>query len=135
MRSRFDKLIHLAHNFPYLQHLPGIFLSLVIFLSIAGNILVCIAIYTERSLRRIGNLFLASLAVADLFVSSLVMTFAGINDLLGECESIFIYIFFCVTFESFIHMLNSEEKFIFWVCYLQIAFQVTLWNLYGILLD
>jgi hypothetical protein len=45
---------------------------------------VCIAIYTERSLRRIGNLFLASLAIADLFVASLVMTFAGVNDILGE---------------------------------------------------
>lgn len=63
----------------------GIFLSLLIFLSIAGNILVCLAIYTERSLRRIGNLFLASLAIADLFVASLVMTFAGVNDLLGLC--------------------------------------------------
>lgn len=61
----------------------GVFLSLLIFLSIAGNILVCLAIYTERSLRRIGNLFLASLAIADLFVASLVMTFAGVNDLLG----------------------------------------------------
>lgn len=60
------------------------FLSIVIFLSVAGNILVCIAIYTERSLRRIGNLFLASLAIADLFVASLVMTFAGVNDLLGK---------------------------------------------------
>ncbi|KAJ4439349.1 hypothetical protein ANN_07471, partial [Periplaneta americana] len=61
----------------------GVFLSLVIFLSIAGNILVCVAIYTDRGLRRIGNLFLASLAIADLFVSSLVMTFAVVNDLLG----------------------------------------------------
>lgn len=64
--------------------LPGSFLALLIFLSIAGNILVCVAIYTERSLRRIGNLFLASLAIADLFVASLVMTFAGVNDILGE---------------------------------------------------
>lgn len=45
---------------------------------------MCVAIYTERSLRRIGNLFLASLAIADLFVSLLVMTFAGVNDILGE---------------------------------------------------
>lgn len=45
---------------------------------------MCVAIYTERSLRRIGNLFLASLAIADLFVASLVMTFAGVNDILGE---------------------------------------------------
>nr|CAD7587968.1 unnamed protein product [Timema genevievae] len=63
--------------------LIGIFLSLVIFLSIAGNILVCVAIYTDRGLRRIGNLFLASLAIADLFVAALVMTFAVVNDLLG----------------------------------------------------
>lgn len=59
------------------------FLSVLIFLSIAGNILVCVAIYTDRGLRRIGNLFLASLAIADLFVASLVMTFAVVNDLLG----------------------------------------------------
>ncbi|KAL1138252.1 hypothetical protein AAG570_009941, partial [Ranatra chinensis] len=61
----------------------GVFLSLLIFLSIAGNILVCVAIYTDRGLRRIGNLFLASLAIADLFVAALVMTFAVVNDLLG----------------------------------------------------
>ncbi|XP_015838636.1 dopamine receptor 1 isoform X2 [Tribolium castaneum] len=61
----------------------GTFLTLLIFLSVAGNILVCVAIYTDRGLRRIGNLFLASLAIADLFVASLVMTFAGVNDILG----------------------------------------------------
>ncbi|KAL0860926.1 hypothetical protein ABMA27_009458 [Loxostege sticticalis] len=63
--------------------LVGIFLSLLIFLSVAGNILVCIAIYTDRGLRRIGNLFLASLAIADMLVAAAVMTFAGVNDLLG----------------------------------------------------
>lgn len=68
---------------PYSSLFTGSFLALLIFLSIAGNILVCVAIYTERSLRRIGNLFLASLAIADLFVASLVMTFAGVNDILG----------------------------------------------------
>ncbi|XP_054290885.1 dopamine receptor 1-like isoform X1 [Macrosteles quadrilineatus] len=61
----------------------GVFLSLLIFISIFGNILVCVAIYTDRGLRRIGNLFLASLAIADLFVAALVMTFAVVNDLLG----------------------------------------------------
>jgi 7 transmembrane receptor (rhodopsin family) len=69
------------------------FLAIIIFLAAAGNILVCVAIYTERSLRRIGNLFLASLAIADLFVSLLVMTFASVNDILGEkkVESVTIY--------------------------------------------
>lgn len=73
----------LLFSFFYLFFI-GSFLATIIFLSAAGNILVCIAIYTERSLRRIGNLFLASLAVADLFVSVLVMTFASVNDILGE---------------------------------------------------
>lgn len=78
--------LHLTSSTPgeCTPHPAGIFLSVLIFLSVAGNILVCLAIYTERSLRRIGNLFLASLAIADLFVASLVMTFAGVNDLLGE---------------------------------------------------
>ncbi|XP_035796367.1 dopamine receptor 1 isoform X2 [Anopheles aquasalis] len=84
----------------------GVFLSIVIFLSVAGNILVCIAIYTERSLRRIGNLFLASLAIADLFVASLVMTFAGVNDLLGY------WIFgaqFCDTWVAFDVMCSTAS--------------------------
>lgn len=61
----------------------GCILSIIIFLSITGNLLVCVAIYTDRSLRKLGNLFLVSLAIADLLVASLVMVFAVFNDLLG----------------------------------------------------
>lgn len=82
----------MKYSFHHFSHLfaqlfipnPASFLATIIFLAAAGNILVCVAIYTERSLRRIGNLFLASLAIADLFVSLLVMTFASVNDILGE---------------------------------------------------
>lgn len=63
--------------------LVGIPLVTIIFLAITGNLLVCLAIYTDRRLRKLGNLFLVSLALADLFVSSLVMTFAVPNDLMG----------------------------------------------------
>ncbi|KAK8396127.1 hypothetical protein O3P69_005319 [Scylla paramamosain] len=63
--------------------LIGIVLSFVIFLSIFGNVLVCLAVYTDRNLRKIGNLFVVSLAIADLFVACVVMTFALVNDLLG----------------------------------------------------
>lgn len=65
-----------------LKILVGAILCLIIFLSITGNILVCIAICTDRRLRKLGNLFLVSLAVADLFVAALVMTFAVANDLM-----------------------------------------------------
>ncbi|XP_043070914.1 dopamine receptor 1 isoform X1 [Drosophila grimshawi] len=93
-------------NASEMDTIVGIFLSVLIFLSVAGNILVCLAIYTERSLRRIGNLFLASLAIADLFVASLVMTFAGVNDLLGY------WIFgaeFCDTWVAFDVMCSTAS--------------------------
>lgn len=66
------------------QCLVGAPLAIIIAMSVAGNLLVCLAIYTDRRLRKLGNLFLVSLALADLFVSSLVMTFAVPNDLTGR---------------------------------------------------
>ncbi|GFY69665.1 dopamine receptor 1 [Trichonephila inaurata madagascariensis] len=51
--------------------LIGIPLAIIIFMSLTGNLLVCLAIYTDRRLRKLGNLFLVSLAISDLFVSSL----------------------------------------------------------------
>lgn len=70
-------------GFPFTKYAIGVILVIIIILSIAGNLLVCLAIYTDRRLRKLGNLFLASLALADLFVASLVMTFAVANDLMG----------------------------------------------------
>lgn len=63
--------------------LIAIFLSFIIFFSVAGNLLVCVAILTERNLRKTSNLFIVSLAVSDTLVAILVMTFAVANDLLG----------------------------------------------------
>ncbi|KAL4232331.1 Serpentine type 7TM GPCR chemoreceptor Srsx [Mactra antiquata] len=62
----------------------GIFLGLIIFLSLAGNVLVCIAVFTDRRLKRLNNMFIVSLAVADLWVSLMVMTFAVVNDISGK---------------------------------------------------
>lgn len=61
--------------------LVALLMSLIL-ISIIGNCLVCVAIFTERKLRKLGNAFIVSLAIADLFVSCLVMTFALCNDLL-----------------------------------------------------
>lgn len=62
----------------------GVLLSLVVTTSILGNILVITAIWTDKSLRKLSNLFFISLAVADLLLSALVMPFAIVNDLTGE---------------------------------------------------
>lgn len=82
----------------------------MIIASIVGNALVCIAVATERSLRRIGNLFIVSLAIADMFVACLVMTFAGVNDLLGY------WIFgsqFCDTWIAFDVMCSTVRNSFF----------------------
>uniref|UniRef100_A0A914VM25 G-protein coupled receptors family 1 profile domain-containing protein n=1 Tax=Plectus sambesii TaxID=2011161 RepID=A0A914VM25_9BILA len=49
------------------------FLPLLSVLGFIGNLMVCIAIYTERRLQNVTNYFLFSLAVADLLVCALVM--------------------------------------------------------------
>jgi len=59
----------------------GTLMSLLITIAILGNLLVCIAILTESSLRTLSNLFFVSLALSDLLVASLVMPFALVNDL------------------------------------------------------
>ena len=93
-----------------LRHVSlGLLLSVLITVSILGNILVCIAILTDKTLRKVrfehkfmwknpprksfvftsftfqlSNLFFVSLAVADLLLSTLVMPFAIVNDLSGQ---------------------------------------------------
>ncbi|XP_077434981.1 5-hydroxytryptamine receptor 4 [Vanacampus margaritifer] len=56
------------------------FLSLVMAMSILGNLLVMVAVCKDRQLRKIKtNYFIASLAFADLLVSLLVMPFGAID--------------------------------------------------------
>src|SRR6218665_29781 len=64
--------------------LLGAVLSSFIFLSLAGNALVIFAILTDRHLRKTSNYFIVSLAVADLLVALVVMTFSLVNDILGR---------------------------------------------------
>ncbi|MCP9265349.1 Dopamine receptor, D1 [Dirofilaria immitis] len=56
----------------------------IIIIALGGNLLVCVAVFCDRILRRQQeNLFLVSLAVSDLLISLLVMLFAATNDILG----------------------------------------------------
>ncbi len=56
---------------------------LVIFVTAAGNILVCLAIARERKLQNTTNYFLMSLAIADCLVAILVMPMGMISEVLG----------------------------------------------------
>ena len=43
-----------------------VFLALI---AILGNFLVCLAVKTDKTLRKLSNLFIVSLAIADLLVN------------------------------------------------------------------
>uniref|UniRef100_A0A673AEE3 Alpha-2A adrenergic receptor n=1 Tax=Sphaeramia orbicularis TaxID=375764 RepID=A0A673AEE3_9TELE len=59
--------------------LVGILILIIVF----GNVLVVIAVITSRALRAPQNLFLVSLACADILVATLVMPFSLANELMG----------------------------------------------------
>eukprot|EP00058_Branchiostoma_floridae_P020270 XP_002605760.1 hypothetical protein BRAFLDRAFT_78027 [Branchiostoma floridae] len=55
----------------------------IIVMTILGNLLVCTAVFMERSLRRVQNWFIASLAVSDLSVGLVIMPPALVKELMG----------------------------------------------------
>ncbi|XP_026885623.2 alpha-2 adrenergic receptor-like [Electrophorus electricus] len=57
--------------------------SFLILFTIVGNVLVVIAVLTSRALKAPQNLFLVSLATADILVATLVMPFSLANELMG----------------------------------------------------
>jgi hypothetical protein len=70
-------------SLPY-RIFAGALIVPITFLAISGNILVIYVIKHYHSLRITGNVFLASLAVADVGVSTLAMTFYGLQLLQGR---------------------------------------------------
>lgn len=59
------------------------FITTIIFLIVVGNVLVCIAIFTEKSLKPTQNWFIASLAVSDMLLGLVVMPFSLARELMG----------------------------------------------------
>ncbi|XP_032873092.1 alpha-2C adrenergic receptor [Amblyraja radiata] len=55
----------------------------LILFTVVGNVLVTIAVFTSRALRPPQNLFLVSLAGADILVATLVIPFSLANELMG----------------------------------------------------
>ncbi|KAM9363536.1 alpha-2A adrenergic receptor [Symphorus nematophorus] len=60
-----------------------VLVAIMILLTVFGNVLVVIAVFTSRALRAPQNLFLVSLASADILVATLVMPFSLANELMG----------------------------------------------------
>ncbi|XP_021230579.1 alpha-2B adrenergic receptor [Numida meleagris] len=58
-------------------------ITFLVLFTIAGNTLVILAVLTSRSLRAPQNLFLVSLAAADILVAVLIIPFSLANELLG----------------------------------------------------
>ncbi|XP_022253925.1 alpha-2A adrenergic receptor-like [Limulus polyphemus] len=63
--------------------LIAFFVSFLMVLIVVGNMLVCIAIATEKSLKTVQNWFIASLAVSDFLVGLVIMPFSLANELMG----------------------------------------------------
>ncbi len=100
-------------NFSYSPEATAVFataMTLIMLFTIFGNILVIIAVLTCRSLRGPQNLFLVSLAAADILVATLIIPFSLANELMGYwyfesfwCEIILaLDVLFCTS--SIIHL-------------------------------
>lgn len=61
----------------------SIIVTILMIIIVVGNMLVIIAIATEKSLKNIQNWFIASLAVADFFLGLVIMPFSLANELMG----------------------------------------------------
>ncbi|XP_034049900.1 alpha-2Db adrenergic receptor-like [Thalassophryne amazonica] len=69
------------------SQLASVFIVLVVTViilgTVVGNVLVVVAVFTSRALRAPQNLFLVSLASADILVATLVIPFSLANEVMG----------------------------------------------------
>uniref|UniRef100_UPI0037E9570C alpha-2A adrenergic receptor-like n=1 Tax=Semicossyphus pulcher TaxID=241346 RepID=UPI0037E9570C len=99
------------HPYTVQTSVPVTIMVCILFLLIVfGNVMVVIAVMTSRALRAPQNLFLVSLACADILVATLVMPFSLANELMGYwyfgkvwCEIyLALDVFFCTS--SIVHL-------------------------------
>ncbi|GIY21143.1 alpha-2 adrenergic receptor [Caerostris darwini] len=63
--------------------LTSFFVTVIMILIVVGNMLVCIAIATEKALKTVQNWFIASLAVSDFLVGLIIMPFSLAKEVMG----------------------------------------------------
>ncbi|XP_072310976.1 alpha-2B adrenergic receptor [Eucyclogobius newberryi] len=76
--------VKLLHYSPQATAAIAISITFMMMVTIVGNILVIIAVLTSRSLKGAQNLFLVSLAAADILVATLIIPFSLANELQGH---------------------------------------------------
>ncbi|XP_015789045.1 uncharacterized protein LOC107365978 isoform X1 [Tetranychus urticae] len=89
--SNLDNLISFWESIPYPKSgytqlaiiLLAFFITIIMIVIVVGNLLVCIAITTEKSLKTVQNWFIASLAVSDLLLGLVIMPFSLAYELMG----------------------------------------------------
>ncbi|XP_050817751.1 histamine H2 receptor isoform X1 [Gopherus flavomarginatus] len=64
--------------------LVGMVLTVLIVVTICGNVVVCLAVSFNRKLRSLTNCFIVSLAITDLLLGLLVLPFSAIYELTRE---------------------------------------------------
>ncbi|KAG9491388.1 hypothetical protein GDO78_000083 [Eleutherodactylus coqui] len=82
-----ENLTHLTpegSSFSLEKNWPALLTVTVIVLTIAGNILVIMAVSLEKKLQNATNYFLMSLAIADMLIGFLVMPISMLNILYGK---------------------------------------------------
>lgn len=57
--------------------------TIIILIIVGGNLLVVVAIYTDKNLKSKQNWFIASLAVADCLLGLIIMPFSLTNEVMG----------------------------------------------------
>ena len=62
----------------------GLILGIIVMFALVGNVLVILAVFTNRRLRTVTNCFVVSLATADLLVSCLVMPLSISIEISGD---------------------------------------------------
>lgn len=84
-KIRYPSIIGIDLAVPQWQAvLITIILSFIIILTIIGNVLVILSVFTYKPLRIVQNFFIVSLAVADLTVAILVLPFNVANMMIGR---------------------------------------------------
>lgn len=77
-----------APPLPPHSQLASVFIMLVVTViilgTVVGNVLVVVAVFTSRALRAPQNLFLVSLASADILVATLVIPFSLANEVRAQ---------------------------------------------------